>query len=86
MQGATPREEVLDYIPRREDEGYFLSMGDMIAQHQKSQIDDAYNEENSTNIIVPNRFTSMSGEYKKSVSPGQGGSIRGSRTNLHPVS
>ena len=46
----------------KEEPGYYLSMGEMIAQHQRSQVEEPYNDD-ATNIIVPNsRLTDLSGE------------------------
>ena len=41
-------------------------MGDMIAQHQQSKVEDAYNDQ--YNIIVPNsRLSNLSGERERKI-------------------
>ena len=64
--------------PPNREEGYYLSMGDMIAQHHQLQINEGFNDQNQTNIIVPNsRLSNLSGDReKKSVSSKRGGSLR----------
>jgi hypothetical protein len=66
----------LDQQPK-EEPGYYLSMGEMITQHQLSQVEEPYNDD-ATNIIVPNsRLSNLSGERQhKSVSSKRGCALR----------
>jgi hypothetical protein len=47
----------------KEEPGYYLSMGEMIAQHQNSQMEEEPYNDDAANIIVPNsRLSNLSGE------------------------